>query len=60
MNKKMLVLYGLKWNPFAPDVPVEALWPPEGHTEPSDGGQGGSNRGERDDATGLPGVRLSR
>ena len=25
MNKKMLSLYGLKWNPFAPDVPSEAL-----------------------------------
>ncbi len=25
MNKKILSLYGLKWNPFAPDVPVEAL-----------------------------------
>ena len=25
MNKKMLALYGLKWNPFQPDVPVEAL-----------------------------------
>jgi general secretion pathway protein A len=25
VNKKMLSLYGLKWNPFAPDVPVEAL-----------------------------------
>ena len=25
MNKKMLALYGLKWNPFAPDVPIEAL-----------------------------------
>jgi type II secretory pathway predicted ATPase ExeA len=25
MNKKMLALYGLKWNPFTPDVPVEAL-----------------------------------
>lgn len=25
MNKKMLSLYGLKWNPFAPDVPAEAL-----------------------------------
>jgi len=24
-NKKYLALYGLKWNPFAPDVPVEAL-----------------------------------
>jgi general secretion pathway protein A len=25
VNKKLLALYGLKWNPFAPDVPVEAL-----------------------------------
>jgi general secretion pathway protein A len=25
VNKKMLALYGLKWNPFAPDVPTEAL-----------------------------------
>jgi general secretion pathway protein A len=25
VNKKLLSLYGLKWNPFAPDVPVEAL-----------------------------------
>jgi general secretion pathway protein A len=25
MNKKLLSLYGLKWNPFSPDVPVEAL-----------------------------------
>lgn len=25
MNKKHLGLYGLKWNPFAPDVPTEAL-----------------------------------
>src|SRR5499427_1135292 len=25
MSKKLLALYGLKWNPFAPDVPVEAL-----------------------------------
>ncbi len=25
MNKKLLSLYGLKWNPFAPEVPVEAL-----------------------------------
>ena len=30
MNKKLLSLYGLKWNPFAPDVPVEAL-----HVTPS-------------------------
>ena len=25
MNKKLLGPYGLKWNPFSPDVPVEAL-----------------------------------
>jgi general secretion pathway protein A len=25
VTKKHLALYGLKWNPFAPDVPVEAL-----------------------------------
>ena len=25
MNTKMLALYGLKWNPFAPSVPTEAL-----------------------------------
>ena len=25
MSKKLLALYGLKWNPFTPDVPVEAL-----------------------------------
>jgi hypothetical protein len=28
VNKKLLSLYGLKWNPFAPDVPVEALHVP--------------------------------
>jgi type II secretory pathway predicted ATPase ExeA len=26
MTNKLLALYGLKWNPFSPDVPVEALW----------------------------------
>lgn len=26
MNKKLLSLYGLKWNPFAAEVPVEALY----------------------------------
>jgi type II secretory pathway predicted ATPase ExeA len=26
MNKKHLALYGLKYNPFSPDVPVEALY----------------------------------
>lgn len=25
MNRKLLALYGLKWNPFSPEVPVEAL-----------------------------------
>lgn len=25
MNKKLLSLFGLKWNPFSPDVPAEAL-----------------------------------
>jgi type II secretory pathway predicted ATPase ExeA len=25
VNNKMLALYGLKWNPFAPNVPAEAL-----------------------------------
>ncbi|MGA2693701.1 MAG: ATP-binding protein [Opitutaceae bacterium] len=26
MNKKLLSLYSLKFNPFSPEVPVEALW----------------------------------
>jgi len=26
MNPKLLALYGLKWNPFTPDVPTEALY----------------------------------
>jgi len=26
MKHKLLALFGLKWNPFLPDVPVEALW----------------------------------
>ena len=25
MSKKLLALYGLKWNPFSPDLPAEAL-----------------------------------
>jgi type II secretory pathway predicted ATPase ExeA len=25
MNKKLLSLYGLKWNPFGPELPVEAI-----------------------------------
>jgi general secretion pathway protein A len=28
MNKKLLSLHNLKFNPFAPDVPTEALWMP--------------------------------
>jgi general secretion pathway protein A len=28
MNKKLLALYGLKWNPFSTDVPAEALYNP--------------------------------
>lgn len=26
MTTKLLALYGLKWNPFLPDMPVETLW----------------------------------
>ena len=26
MNKKLLALYGLKWNPFSPELPNEALY----------------------------------
>jgi type II secretory pathway predicted ATPase ExeA len=26
MNRKLLALYGLKWDPFSPEVPTEALW----------------------------------
>jgi hypothetical protein len=25
VNKKLLSLFGLKWNPFSPDLPTEAL-----------------------------------
>ena len=25
-NKQLLAYYGLKWNPFLPNIPVEALW----------------------------------
>ena len=27
MNRKLLTIYGLKWNPFTPDIPDDALWP---------------------------------
>ena len=26
MTKKLLSLYGLKWNPFSPELPTEALY----------------------------------
>jgi hypothetical protein len=29
MKSHILALHGLKWNPFANDVPHEALWTPE-------------------------------
>ena len=29
-DKKLLAMYGLKWNPFLPSIPVEALWPATG------------------------------
>jgi len=29
-NKQLLALYGLKYNPFLPDIPPEALWSPPG------------------------------
>lgn len=29
-DKELLALYGLKWNPFLPKLPVEALWHPPG------------------------------
>jgi general secretion pathway protein A len=28
MNKKLLALYALKFNPFSPQVPAAALWTP--------------------------------
>jgi len=28
MSRKLLSLYGLKWNPFLPDLPTEAIWTP--------------------------------
>jgi general secretion pathway protein A len=29
MNKKLLALYGLKWNPFSPELPTEAVFIPQ-------------------------------
>jgi type II secretory pathway predicted ATPase ExeA len=28
MSKQILARYGLKWNPFSPDIPIEAVWAP--------------------------------
>ena len=28
MNQKLLALYGLKWNPFAPELPTDAIYVP--------------------------------
>ena len=28
MNPKLLALYGLKWNPFSPELPIEAIYVP--------------------------------
>jgi general secretion pathway protein A len=28
MNQKLLALYGLKWNPFAPELPAESIYVP--------------------------------
>jgi general secretion pathway protein A len=28
MNQKLLALYGLKWNPFTPELPTEAIYVP--------------------------------
>lgn len=28
MNQRLLALYGLKWNPFAPELPTEAIYVP--------------------------------
>jgi type II secretory pathway predicted ATPase ExeA len=29
MNQKLLALYGLKWNPFSPELPTEAIYVPQ-------------------------------
>ena len=26
MNQNLLALYGLKWNPFSPELPTEAIY----------------------------------
>ena len=26
MNRKLLALFGLKWNPFSPEIPIESLY----------------------------------
>jgi len=42
VNKKMLALYGLKWNPFVPDVPVEGRSMSHRASSRSVGGSGNS------------------
>ena len=32
MNKQLLALYGLKWNPFSPELPIEAVHPSAANT----------------------------
>ena len=27
-DKQLLALYGLKWNPFLSDIPVDVIWNP--------------------------------
>jgi len=29
-NKRLLALFGLKWNPFLPSIPIQSLWPDPG------------------------------
>jgi len=28
VTRQLLAVYGLKWNPFTPDIPNDALWRP--------------------------------
>ena len=28
MTRQLLAVYGLKWNPFSPEIPDDALWRP--------------------------------
>ena len=45
MNRELLTLYGLKWNPFATDLPVEGLHaPPLPSTASAAGSRASSSR----------------